>query len=97
VLVDGEASVTRRGVRLDSLQAGHCFGEIQYFEPVAGQRSTTITSTLPCTLLELEAAHIRQASDALQMQLNRAFIRVLVGKLEARDHRLIQQSDAQAA
>lgn len=97
VLVDGEASVSRRGVRLDSLQAGHCFGEIQYFETVSGQRSTTITSTLPCTLLELEAAHIRQASDALQMQLNRAFIRVLVSRLDARDHRLIQQADAQAA
>jgi hypothetical protein len=97
VLVEGEATVSRRGVRLDSLQVGQCFGEIQYFETASGQRSTAIASTLPCTLLEVQAAHLRQASDALQMQLNRAFIRLLVSRLEARDHRLIQQAGAQAA
>jgi eukaryotic-like serine/threonine-protein kinase len=97
VLVEGEATVSRRGVRLDTLQVGQCFGDIQYFETVSGQRSTTIASTLPCTLLEVQAAHLRQASDALQMQLNRAFIRLLVSRLDARDHRLIQQAGAQAA
>jgi len=97
VLVDGDAGVSRGGVRLDSMHAGHCFGEILYFESEPGQRTTTITSSTPCTILELQAAHLRQASDALQMQLNRTFIRVLVGRLDAREGNLSLPADARAA
>ena len=49
----------------------------------AGRASSTDS-----TAVELEANAMRYASEALQMQLNRAFIRVLLGRIDARESRM---------
>jgi serine/threonine protein kinase len=92
VLVAGEAKVTRGGKALDFLQPGACFGEMLYFEDPNAVRTTTITAHTACVALEIKARSLREASDALQMQLNRAFIRVLVRRLERHEQRLVAQA-----
>ena len=88
VLTAGEAKVSRGGQVLDVLQTGQCFGEIAYFDERRGPRTTTIASSTDSTAVELEANAMRHASEALQMQLNRAFIRVLIGRIDARESRM---------
>ena len=88
VLTSGEAKVSRGGQVLDVLQAVQCFGEIAYFDERRGPRTTTIASSTDSTAVELEANAMRHASEALQMQLNRAFILVLLGRIDAREFRM---------
>lgn len=97
VLAAGAAEVSRNGRVLDALQAGHCFGEIAYFDDGRGPRSTTISASADSTAVELEANAMRNGSEALQMQLNRAFIRVLLDRIDARESRLAAADDSPAA
>ncbi|MCU0868554.1 MAG: protein kinase [Burkholderiales bacterium] len=94
VLTTGDARVTREGNVLELLRAGQVFGDILYFEDQAVVRTTAITAETPCTVMSVQSAAARQASDALQMLLSRAFIRVLVHRIEHRDRRLVAQAQA---
>jgi hypothetical protein len=98
VLTAGEVRVSRGGKVLDVLKAGHCFGEILYFQDTHATRTTTIVTHTPCVALEIKARSLREASDGLQMQFNRSFMRVLVKRLELRETRLVAQANnAQAS
>jgi serine/threonine protein kinase len=94
VLTAGDARVTREGNVLELLHPGQCFGDILYFEDTPVVRNTAITAETPCTVMSVQSAAARQASDGLQMLLNRAFIRVLVHRIENRDRRLLAQVQA---
>jgi len=96
LLTAGEARVSRTGKALDVLKAGHCFGEILYFQDVQAARTTTIMTQTACIAIEIKAGSLREASDAVQMQFNRAFMRVLVNRLELRETRLVAQTPAKA-
>ncbi|MBI1396104.1 MAG: protein kinase [Betaproteobacteria bacterium] len=89
VLTSGEIEVSRSGRVIDRGGPGHCFGDILYFEDARGLRSTTITTRTPGVAIEVRARELRGASDALQMQFNRAFIRILVDRLEHRESRIV--------
>ncbi len=94
VLTAGEVRVTRSGKVLDMLKSGHCFGEILYFQDTQATRSTTMMTHTACIAIEIKARSLREASDALQMQFNRAFMRVLVNRLELRETHLVAQTPA---
>jgi serine/threonine protein kinase len=97
VLTAGEASATRNDNVLDVLREGHCFGEILYFEHAQELRTTTITTRTACIALEIKARSLREASERTQMQFNRAFLRVLVNRIEKRETRILTQIGAPAA
>jgi eukaryotic-like serine/threonine-protein kinase len=88
VLVDGEVEVSRGGRVLAVLIAGACFGEMLYFEDRHALRSTTVRTRGPATVLEIRAASLAAASDACQVQFNRAFLRILLTRLEDATRRL---------
>jgi serine/threonine protein kinase len=93
VIVEGECRVTKAGKALDTLHAGDCFGELLYFEETRARRITTITASGSLTVIEIKAQALRQASDALQKQINKAFMRILIDRLTWANSRLSARSD----
>ena len=88
VLVEGSVEVSRAGHHLATLVRGECFGEMLYFMGDAGVRSTTVTSKTSVLFIEVRADALMAASDACQLQFNRAFIRILIDRLAAANQKL---------
>ncbi|WP_333842052.1 serine/threonine-protein kinase [Pelomicrobium sp.] len=84
ILVEGTAQVSRNGIPLEQLAPGDCFGLMLYFEESSRARTTSITALTECSLIELPAAALNRSSDACQAQFNKAFLRLLVNRLERR-------------
>jgi serine/threonine protein kinase len=82
ILVAGRVEVTRNDVHLATLGPGDLFGEILYFADDLVVRSTSVRSVGPVVMLELKAAALGAASDACQVQFNKAFMRLLVERLQ---------------
>jgi hypothetical protein len=93
VIVEGECRVTKSGKALDTLHAGDCFGELLYFEETRARRITTITASASLTVIEIKAQALRQASDVLQKQINKAFMRILIDRLTLANSRLSARAD----
>jgi CRP-like cAMP-binding protein len=81
LLIAGEVSVTLSGKNLNTIKPGGCFGEILYFTDRIERRTTTITALTDITVIEIKAAALRAATDACQVGLNKAFMRVLIERL----------------
>ena len=81
VLLVGEVDVSRGGRHLATLRPGVTLGEMAYLQPEAPLRSATITARGDVVLLEIRNEALRSASHELQMQFDKAFIRLLVSRL----------------
>ena len=91
LIINGEARVTKTGRVLDTLESGDCFGELLYFEPKSVARTTSITSATEISLVKMRARALQEATDALQKQFNKSFLRILVNRLaEINDRRPLQ-------
>jgi len=88
VITAGEVKVTKSGRLLNILHSGDCFGEMLYFGDGDARRTTTITAVSSVTVIEIKANALRQASDALQKQFNKAFMRLLIDRLSLANERL---------
>ncbi len=88
VLTGGEAKVTKSGRLLNILRSGDCFGEMLYFSETNTRRSTTITSLSALTVMEIKASDLSRASDTLQKEMNKAFLRILIDRLTWANNRL---------
>ncbi|MSQ60167.1 MAG: cyclic nucleotide-binding domain-containing protein, partial [Betaproteobacteria bacterium] len=88
VINDGEAKVSKSGRLLNILRAGDCFGEMLYFEGSHARRTTTITALSPLSVIEIKAEDLNRASDTLQKQMNKAFLRLLIDRLTWANSRL---------
>jgi eukaryotic-like serine/threonine-protein kinase len=88
IISGGEAKVSKTGRLLNILRAGDCFGEMLYFSETNTRRSTTITSLSPLNVIEIKAADLSQASDTLQKEMNKAFLRILIDRLTWANNRL---------
>ncbi len=98
LIAEGEARVTSSGRALSVLGDGDCFGEIPYFED-RGKRTSSVVSITPLTIIEINATALRQSSDACQKQFNRAFVRILlerVDRLSKANARLIEAARGKA-
>lgn len=84
----GQARVSKGGHLLNVLRAGDCFGEMLYFEDALARRTTTITAQSDLAVIEIKAADLNRASDALQKQMNKAFLRILIERLTWANGRL---------
>lgn len=88
ILAEGEAQVSKSGKVIDTLKPGHCFGELLYFEETRVRRVTTITADSKITVVEIRAEALQQATDALQKQFNKSFMRILIDRLTWANSRL---------
>jgi CRP-like cAMP-binding protein len=88
IITGGEAKVSKMGRLLNILRAGDCFGEMLYFSETNTRRSTSIISLSPLSVIEIKASDLSQASDALQKDINKAFLRILIDRLTWANNRL---------
>jgi hypothetical protein len=59
-----------------------------YFNAPVARRTTTIAALQPSLVVEIKAAALNSASAALQVQVNRAFLRILLDRLTLANARL---------
>ena len=88
ILAEGEVRVSRGGTTLNILAPGDCFGEMLYFSALVARRTTSITALTPTMVIEIKASSLNTASDALQVKMNRAFLRILLDRLTLANARL---------
>jgi serine/threonine protein kinase len=81
ILTEGQVEVTRAGMHLATLGAGDLFGVILYFADEVAERNTTVRSLGQAAVLEVKAAALKSASEACQVQFNKACMRLLVERL----------------
>lgn len=88
LLIEGQVDVSLLGKAINAIKRGGCFGEILYFSDRVARRTTTITARSEVTVIEIKAEALRAASDASQVEFNKAFMRVLVDRLTQANLRL---------
>jgi len=88
ILAEGQVRVSRGSTTLNILKPGDCFGEMLYFSAPVARRTTSITAIEPALVIEIKAASLNAASDALQVKVNQAFMRILLDRLTLANARL---------
>lgn len=83
ILADGQVEVTRGSVKLATLKKGDCFGEMLYFNTTSTIRNTSVTVSEESNVIEIKAMTLTQASDACQVQFNKAYLKILDAKLSS--------------
>ena len=87
VLLDGEAKVSRRGRLLSKLSSGECFGEMAYLGGGKSRMADVVTTT-NSSLVKIPVASLDNATEVCRLNFDRAFLRVLVERLNAANTRL---------
>jgi CRP-like cAMP-binding protein len=86
VIVSGNCSVERDGVRIGRLEAGDCFGESSYLR--GAKRQAAVVAGDEVTLLQVSSTLLEQASSACQLRFNKVFLRALIARLQNGDSRV---------
>ncbi len=81
VIVEGSVAVGVDGVRIRDLEAGDCFGEMEYL--MNGGRSATVVASRDTTLLKVDRDFKEWASLPCQLRLSKAFQNVLIERLRS--------------
>jgi tRNA A-37 threonylcarbamoyl transferase component Bud32 len=88
VLVEGEARVTKNRKLLTVLGPGECFGEMAYLAAERRERGATVTVAKDSFIVRVRIADLEQASVACRSHFDRAFIGILVERLNLANTRL---------
>lgn len=88
VLVEGRVSITREGWHLSTLGPGVTLGEMTYLQPENKFRSATAVAETDVLVLKVRNPSLREASADLQSRFDKAFIKVLVSRLQATSKQL---------
>jgi len=88
VLVEGEARVTKNRKLLTVLGPGECFGEMAYLSAERRERGATVAASKDAHILRVRTADLEQASIACRGHFDRAFIGILVERLNLANTRL---------
>ena len=81
VLVKGRVNVSKNSKTIATLEKGDCFGEMAYIDKTNAERSASVVSIMPVMLMKIKSDVLEQASQALQVRFNRAFLKLLVQRL----------------
>jgi hypothetical protein len=89
IVIEGEMRVTKNKKLLTVLGAGECFGEMAYLSLSGQQRGATVTAAAAeSRLLRVRVADLEQASVSCRSKFDRAFIGILVDRLNLANTRL---------
>jgi tRNA A-37 threonylcarbamoyl transferase component Bud32 len=88
VLVEGEARVTKNRKLLTVLGPGECFGEMAYLALDRRERGATVTASKDSHIVRVRIADLERASVGCRSHFDRAFIGILVERLNLANTRL---------
>ena len=88
LLIDGEMRVTKNKKLLSILGAGECFGEMAYLSLGSQIRGATVTAARKSRIMRVRVADLEQATVACRAKFDRAFIGLLVERLNLANTRL---------
>lgn len=81
LLAAGAARISKNRKPLGALAAGDCFGETPYVYGERRARIATVTAESDVVLVKVNAKALTQASEALQLCVNQAFLRTFADRL----------------
>ncbi len=81
-LAQGQAKATKQGHLLNLIDAGECFGEMNYIREGDTTRQATVESLTEVVFAGFENAALERMSPACQLHFTRALVRNLVERLE---------------
>jgi hypothetical protein len=88
VVLEGEARVSKNRKLLSILGPGECFGEMAYLSAEPHQRGATVTASRDTHLVRVPTAALERASVGCRARFDRAFIGILVERLNLANTRL---------
>src|SRR5258708_9039515 len=88
VVMEGEMRVSKNKKLLSVLGAGECFGEMAYLSLPAQQRRATVSAGAESRILRMRVADLEQPSISCRSKFDRAFIGILVERLNLANTRL---------
>jgi len=88
VVMEGEMRVSKNKKLLSVLGPGECFGEMAYLSLTSQQRGATVSSGAESRILRMRVADLEEASISCRSKFDRAFIGILVERLNLANTRL---------
>jgi len=88
LLVEGEARVTKNRKLLTVLGPGECFGEMAYLSLDRRERGATVTTSQDSHVVRIRIADLEKATVSCRSNVDRAFIGILVERLNLANTRL---------
>jgi len=90
ILIEGQVAVSRQGWHLSTLGPGVTLGEMTYLRPDSKVRTATAVAETDVLVLKIRNPALREASEDLQSRFDKAFIKLLVGRLIATNEQLAE-------
>jgi len=88
VLAEGEVKITKQNKLLNVLSAGDCFGEMAYLNPERGARMADVNAMGEGLVIVVPTSALTQATQPTRHGFDRAFLRILVDRLDLANTRL---------
>ena len=88
LLASGSVKVTKNKKLLNVLGPGECFGEMAYLSETSKTRGASISATLESRIVRIKVAELLGASEPCRLKFDRAFIGILVDRLNLANTRL---------
>jgi eukaryotic-like serine/threonine-protein kinase len=88
IVIDGEMHVSKNKKLLTVLGPGECFGEMAYLSLNGHQRGATVSANADSRILRMRVADLDHASLTCRSKFDRAFIGILVDRLNLANTRL---------
>ena len=88
IVIEGEMHVTKNKKLLGILGPGECFGEMAYLSVDGHERSATVKAQRDSRIVRMRIAELEQATIACRSKFDRAFIGILVERLNLANTRL---------
>jgi CRP-like cAMP-binding protein len=87
-VIQGEVQVTKNKKLLSVLGPGECFGEMAYLSVGNHERGATVTAARESRIMRVKVADLGQSSADCRGKFDRAFIGILVERLNLANTRL---------
>jgi tRNA A-37 threonylcarbamoyl transferase component Bud32 len=88
LVIQGEMHVTKNKKLISMLGAGECFGEMAYLSTSGHERSATVTAARDSRIMRVKVADLGKSSADCRSKFDRAFIGILVERLNLANTRL---------
>ena len=88
ILASGEIKVTKRKKLLNILKPGECFGEMAYLARTGNERTADVSTVSDSQVIKIRTNDLETASDVCRHRFDRAFMGILVERLDLANTRL---------